>query len=249
MLHSATNELAVVGGSDKIRHDLLVDALRFYQGFLQQQPENDAVRYDLAVAYARVGEIHHRLGDEDDAEAATRRALSLLRELADQPRSDPKFRLALAQVLKDLSHVCLELSDHYERATELVEERVRLLKSLFAERPANPAVRRALAVAHTDTGTLLADVGRFDEAESHFQRSLKLWGQDSRRNHLGPQDVQALAATHHKLGSMLMAMSRVSGSRIPYVQGPEPADRDNIRQPGKSLATGARSTRLRPVAL
>lgn len=238
MMRSAAVDLANVGGSDMIRRDLLLDALDFYKGFLQQQPDNAAVQYDLGLAYARVGEIHHRLGQDQQAEIAIEQACGLLRELAYQPGTDPRFRLALAQVLQDLAHVCLELSGHFERALDLTRERVHLLKAFLVEHPDSRSVRRELSVAHTDWGLILVELQQLAEAESQFHEALDLWHQKTRDGHLEPADVQALAATHRALGKMLTSTARYEEARLHLGDASElqttlattgsPADRDQL---------------------
>ncbi len=208
MLHTAAHELAGVAKSDRIRHDLLEDALEFYQGFLQQQPDDDSVRRDLALGCMRVGEIHHRLGNNAESAIAFRNARELLVELAARPRSDPELRMDLATVLNELAHVYLEESELSNASEDLIERQIQLLDNLVAENGAEPRYRCELALAHADYGNLLVDMGRLQEAEGQFRQSLSIWEEEPRKVSMASRYAMGAAHTHHALGSLLLSTAR-----------------------------------------
>src|SRR5262249_49923555 len=47
---------------EKVRRDLLENALRFYQRFVNENSRDPGVRWETARAFQRVGQIHEKLG-------------------------------------------------------------------------------------------------------------------------------------------------------------------------------------------
>ena len=63
---------------EKFRKDLLQKAKEFYERFIREQFDAPVVRYDLGLAYHRLGEIHRELGDYSAAEDSLAKAIALL---------------------------------------------------------------------------------------------------------------------------------------------------------------------------
>src|SRR6266542_4242100 len=73
--------LARIPGMERVRREVLEEALQFFQGFLQQKGDEPAVRWEAARAYFRVGHIQNLLGRHRAAEQSYRRATELLGQL------------------------------------------------------------------------------------------------------------------------------------------------------------------------
>src|SRR5262249_55089865 len=58
MFTQAAEDLTNIPGTDQVRSDLLQEALKFYQGFLEENGSDPAVRYETARAWMRVGHIY-----------------------------------------------------------------------------------------------------------------------------------------------------------------------------------------------
>src|SRR5262249_21919857 len=65
---------------EKFRKDLLQKAKEFYERFIREQFDVPAVRYDLGLAYYRLGEIDRELGDYSAAEDSLTKSIALLDE-------------------------------------------------------------------------------------------------------------------------------------------------------------------------
>ena len=90
---------------EQIRRELLEDALKFYQGFIQQKSDDPIIRLETAYAYDRVANIHALLGDANKALKNRRQHHLLLQQLHHDYRADPKYRVLLAQSFLSLSRV------------------------------------------------------------------------------------------------------------------------------------------------
>ncbi|MEJ7640377.1 MAG: hypothetical protein WKF75_21020, partial [Singulisphaera sp.] len=93
----AEDRLAYVPQMEPIRHDLLLDALKFYQKFLEKQSDSRAIRQEAALAYRRAGFIHHPLGQSTQAEEAYLKAIAIMEELYASSSLEPVFRRHLAR--------------------------------------------------------------------------------------------------------------------------------------------------------
>jgi superkiller protein 3 len=85
----AEDKLAYVPQMETIRRDLLLDALKFYQKFLEKQSDDPVIRREAALAYRRVGRIHHHLSQHKDAERAYRNAFLMFDKLDASALADP----------------------------------------------------------------------------------------------------------------------------------------------------------------
>src|SRR5205814_8400419 len=77
----AEDKLLYVPQMEPIRRELLLDALKFYQKFLDKQSDDPVLRREAAHAHLRVGRIHHHLGQYQDAERAFRTAFAIFDKL------------------------------------------------------------------------------------------------------------------------------------------------------------------------
>ena len=70
--------LAYVPQMEPIRRELLLDALKFYQKFLDKQSDDPVIRREAALAHWRVGRIHSLFDQFDKAETSFRHAIETL---------------------------------------------------------------------------------------------------------------------------------------------------------------------------
>ena len=124
-----------------------------------------------ASAAFHVGEIRHKLGLHEEAEAAFRQAEDGFRALADGHPEFVRARLGLAGSLEQLGGILADTNEsgEAERAYRSAEE---LAARLVQDDPSDHRFRRALASIETGFGSLLASVGRQDEANAARCRAL-----------------------------------------------------------------------------
>ncbi len=77
---------------------LMERMLAFYDHLAEQAEDNRALRDRAAVANRRVGDIHQRLGNDDDADAAYAKAAAMYQQILDSDQPTPGASLELAKV-------------------------------------------------------------------------------------------------------------------------------------------------------
>jgi serine/threonine protein kinase/tetratricopeptide (TPR) repeat protein len=83
-----------------VRRDLLTGALRFYEGFLAEQPDDPALRLEAAHVRLRTAEVHALLGDHRGAGEEVGRALAAF---AAEPALDAAAQLEVARAKSRLA--------------------------------------------------------------------------------------------------------------------------------------------------
>ena len=201
-------DLAYSPRMEKVRRELLVDALELYQGFLKENGTNPTLRYEAALANIKVGEIHGVLSELDLAEEAWRQSIATLEKLSTQFPQVPEYRENLAYCFEELGETLARRGRHKEAINES-RAQVDLRQKLASDFPTVPDFRRKLALAHTDLGNRLMDLERLDEAEHHFRQARM------RREKLRadfpevPEDRKGLAHIHNGWGNLHLRTIRL----------------------------------------
>jgi tetratricopeptide (TPR) repeat protein len=153
--------LASDGALSDLQETFLSDALRFYEGFANEQSTNDDARMEAATACLRIGELRSQLLRRDEAEAALAKAVSLYDGLLEERSDDARVRHALARALKARAYNSVRRG-RIEEASLALNRAVEILRQLVAESPANDDFRFDLA----DVGIFdhFATWGKYDEA-------------------------------------------------------------------------------------
>ena len=135
LVQAANEKLPRVPRAERVRRDILEDALQFYDGLRNQRPRDPALRLDVAAAQVEAGQLLRDLGRLQAASEAFDVALRMLTEL----EGEAKLR---ARVL-------------HARAAALAEHG-RLLELLDRPQDAASAMRAALAAAKDCDASLRA---------------------------------------------------------------------------------------------
>jgi eukaryotic-like serine/threonine-protein kinase len=210
MFTRVAEDLAHTPRMEKVRRALLVDALEFYQGFLNEKSSDPVVRYETASAYMRVADIQAVLGRFSLAVEPWHHAVALLEKLAAQFPSMPEYQRDLALCHRELSHVYYNVRQQGGKSLEERRAEFRIREKLVAEFPTVPDYRRELARNHTEFGLTLEREGRSPiEAEDHLRKALNVWDEIRKDFPEVPEDRYGRANSHHWLGSLLMHAGRL----------------------------------------
>ena len=160
-----------------IRRALLEDALKFYQGFLQQQSTDPSIRAEAGMAYFRVGDISRFLyGDTARAKEPFVLAITLLKQAVVDFPAIPEYREKLGRSYNGLGY-CLrhagrpeEAEQEHRRALDQYEQLERLHISPSQDR----SCRQELAWTYLNLGTSLVNSKRFEQAEGAFRHVVTL---------------------------------------------------------------------------
>ena len=146
--------LANVPGMEKVREELLGQALEFYKRFLNKKKDNPFVRWQSARAFQRVGDLQAMLEKNEDARASYLQAQQLFVGLTQQFPDNPKYREDLAACHNNLGNLLQETND-LAGARQAYDEALKLRQQLAEEFPAVRAYRQERAAAFNNLGNLL----------------------------------------------------------------------------------------------
>ncbi|MGQ0635343.1 MAG: tetratricopeptide repeat protein [Planctomycetaceae bacterium] len=102
LTRAADEKLASVPGVEPVRKQLLNDALRFYERFLEQRDDDPELRFAVAQAWCRIGLIQGRMGYPFEGLPALQDAVRIGEELSGEYPDDPRYLTLLANAYKSI---------------------------------------------------------------------------------------------------------------------------------------------------
>ncbi|HZU36302.1 MAG TPA: tetratricopeptide repeat protein, partial [Gemmataceae bacterium] len=156
---------------EKFRRELVTSARQFYQRFIDEQFDVPSVRYDLALAYQRLADIDHELGDNAAAEQSSTQAVALLRDLADAQPDVPDYRRDLAASYMALGQVYVDLTN-WEKAEAAFEQAISIQEQQAATFPGVAEYSYALAKSYGASGHMHYKALHLDRATTRLQQAL-----------------------------------------------------------------------------
>jgi serine/threonine-protein kinase len=161
---------------ERLRRDVLEQALHFYQGFLAAAEKDPTVRSETARAYRRVGDIEDMLGDYKASEREYRSAINLLQELAAKDPQNADLRAELAAAKNQLG-IVLEATGRSREAQALLQDAIEIRSKLVTDFPAVAGYRRGLAGNLHNQGLFLQTGNRLKEADLAYGKAAHLFGE------------------------------------------------------------------------
>jgi serine/threonine-protein kinase len=180
----------------------LEKALASYEVFAAESGQTREVRESVADAHQRVGQIHLRLGQHEEAEAAYLRAKEFYARLSSDFPALPEYRKELARSSNNLG-ILLSETNRLEEAEVAYQDALVVLRQLAADFPAEPKYRQALAQSNNNLAILRRDRGRLKEAESAFRDALDSFRQLANDFPLEQHYGELLATCLMNLGLLL----------------------------------------------
>jgi serine/threonine protein kinase/tetratricopeptide (TPR) repeat protein len=214
----AEDRLLHIPQMEPIRRELLLEALKFYQKFLQKKSDDPEIRRGAALAYGRVGRIQRFLGQYAEAEKAYRSAIGMLEELGGQSKGEPALRARIGDLLRELAWTLNCLGKH-EEAVRNMRRAVAIAENLVEDYPDLPTYRTALVSARNQLADALA-ARQPEEAEQLFRGNLPLADDDTN-----------LEAIHRGLGNVFMTTQCFSEAEQAYRQALNYAERRAAESP------------------
>jgi serine/threonine protein kinase len=158
---------------EEVQREFLLKALRYYEDFAKERGTHPQVRFATALAYRRVGDIQHKLGDFTRSEPAYIEAIRLLSRLAGDRRFQSECPAALALCHHNLGELMAEIKRH-EEAERAFRRAVALREQLVEETPESSRMRYDLAASTTALGRVLHGRGDPQAAQQQYRRALNL---------------------------------------------------------------------------
>jgi eukaryotic-like serine/threonine-protein kinase len=212
------SEIEQTGPADphELRRQQLAAALKYFQGFLDQDHDDPAAQADLADAWYRVGLITQATGSQADAVWAFEAARALLEGLLERQPGHPEHARLLARVYRGLGVLRRTAGQSAEAATAF-EQALAVYRGLEAGGPAPPEDRRAVADLYAELGGLHAEARRDGEARRLFEQARALCDGLLREQPASAADRRLLARLCSYLGQ-LERDSRRPDKALPWFQ-------------------------------
>jgi tetratricopeptide (TPR) repeat protein/tRNA A-37 threonylcarbamoyl transferase component Bud32 len=196
---------------ERLRRDLLADALAFYQRFLRARGTDASVRAETARAQERVAAIQQMLGQPDQAEKAYRASLDLFRELPAPYAARPECRQDLATCYNNLGTLLVD-AGRYAAARTAYRQARDLRQKLADERPGNPEYLQDLSDSYDNLGAVEQKAKHLKQARRDYSRALELQQRLADQFPGRPAYRHRLARRHNNLGQVLGAIGQRSAA-------------------------------------
>jgi tetratricopeptide (TPR) repeat protein len=172
----ACDELEKVPGLQKLRKELLTNALEYNQDFMRRCGDDPGRRADVAQTAVRVGDISHRIGLRSEAARAYGQAATIYGQLAD---ADPKSETWRKELLSALYNRGIQQSAIGDQAgaLESVGRALPMAERLFQDDPTNVTNAHHLADVYMLFASIRSDRGQTDEALALYAQSRALFEQ------------------------------------------------------------------------
>ena len=171
MLTRVSEDLAGQPRMEKLRRDLLEEALAFHLGFLERSGDDPDVRIDAGNAHARVGEINEMLGRHAKAKRAYERVIAVFEALLQDSPRNTAYRRTLGAAWGGVGNALRE-TGRYEEAERAYERALSTLQEAPTE--ADPEYLHTVAAIHFDLALAL-HVSQRKDARGALMRAEKIW--------------------------------------------------------------------------
>jgi serine/threonine protein kinase/tetratricopeptide (TPR) repeat protein len=199
-------------------------------------PQDRSARHDLAVIHRRLGMLLWETGDIKGALENSRRALTVLHDLA-ATESDNAVNFDLAKASDTVGMVLQETGDaagaldHYRQSQQIYDR-------IMTADVENKDARRGLSVAYEHMGTLHLQTGDLDNALASNTRALTL-----REKLVADVPVNAdyrriLLVSYYNQGEILSAMGRSRDALQSYRQNQSAAEQLLVSDPNNEQYRG-----------
>jgi serine/threonine protein kinase len=211
---SESKELKV-RGLETLRKQLLQDANKFYQEFIERHGNEAALQSELGRAHVLSAKINKQMGLHTESEAHAREAHRIFQGLvAAQPDSLEfqrslawsQYRIALAQLG----------SGQKKQAESGYREVIALLEKLLARQPGDLELIETLAFCYNDLAILCNDSNRVGEAESSLRQTIELKEQLVSRRPQVAEYRDSLAISHVNLAAGFFDTGRLEAAESSY---------------------------------
>jgi serine/threonine protein kinase len=194
-------KLARVPQMEPVRRALLEKALKFYQAFLEEKSDDQAVMRETARAYGRAAAIHQMLGQHAKAEGMLKQGLILQDQLVERFPDVALYRADQASSHNALGNV-YRLSSRAPQAEAAHKRALEIREQIAREDPSNLESQSDVAKSYLNLAVIYAVTRRMEDAERGFKKALEIHEQLATQR---PDDAhyrEELAKAHTNLGSL-----------------------------------------------
>jgi serine/threonine-protein kinase len=200
------SRLTSVPEMDRVRQDLLQEALRHCQAFLRESDSPDPhIRRETGLAYQRTARIKSLLGEREQACEDLRQAVALQKQLVNEFGDQALYRQDLAKSHHNLGiygRNDTQAEEAYRQALDLKEQLVREEEQIAEH-------RASLAKTLVALGILYRRTNRTDSAEKTYRRAIELQERLTQEQPQESEHQDQLANTYYNLGILYRQTARL----------------------------------------
>lgn len=202
-------KLAAIPGAERVRRDLMLETLDYYQEFVRQSDSRTQVRSDIATTLNRVAILTEQIGTVDEALAAHSRARDVYAQLIQDEPDEPLHRKGLALCENNLG---LTLAGHGESEQAVVHysNAIQIQQKLVEEQSLTVQVQLDLALSFNNRGLMFRDLERYSDASEDFQQA-----RATLEDFTGTGNENATARRYH--GAVLNNLASLPSRVLPEV--------------------------------
>jgi serine/threonine protein kinase len=187
-------------GLQPLRKELLQSALRYYQGFVRENQDDPALRFELASATFRVGVITSEIESQDKGLNYLIEARNQFQGLVDSQPTNVDYQAGLGRCFLRIGFVLYGLGKHQE-AIASFQEGIAILEAILPQRADDNMLRANLAFGHHYLSLKQVELGRYEEGSQHSRRAIELRQDLVERNPSEARYRDDLALSIHNLSS------------------------------------------------
>lgn len=205
---------------EPLRKQLLQDALRYYEGFVEEHADDLELQAELAAAYLRMSSLQYHLGPEEDWLPACQKGLDVLEGLL-ATRPDVSELGSLRNGVAHFNAVSLWHVRRPDEALRTLERARSLLEQLVTAYPTVERFRQDLALMHMLIGVM--HEGEDDQVEfsRSYQQAANLWQDLIDANGSDPQCWSARAVSLVLLSTSLAVRGQAREAEAAFQQALE----------------------------
>jgi serine/threonine protein kinase/predicted Zn-dependent protease len=162
-------------GLQPLRKELLETALKYYQAFVEEHPEELAVRSELARAYFRVGSIQEEIATNAEAFQAYESSRGLWERLVNDQPGDSGFQQQLAECLRKIGRLQSTSLGQPGEGLQALQHAEALYEQLSLTEPKNVEFQSGLARTFEDLARWSSDRVQGSEELQFHRRALEKW--------------------------------------------------------------------------
>jgi tetratricopeptide (TPR) repeat protein len=166
---------------EDFRRQLLDKAKVFYHNFTQQNPVDEHLRSEIAMAHSRLGDIQRLLQVNEDAIREYNEAIAEFGKLAQEHPNNPEYQRDIAYAHNWLGETLRTWLESPQKPTQYTaadakkeyDTAISIQQKLHQNFPTNPVYQQELARSYYNRGILLYD-GNSPDAETYFLQASAL---------------------------------------------------------------------------
>jgi tetratricopeptide (TPR) repeat protein len=194
---------------EPLRRKLLEDALRFYQGFVEEHRNDPGLRAELAASYFRIGVLSHELGPDEDWLPPFQKCVALVEELLPESADASAFPGLRDGIYRMRAAGSLHVRQP-EEALRTLQKACGLWQELARRDPTAPGFRNDLAIFHQVIGFMFEYAGLVAESLRSYEQAVPLWRQLTQEHPQVAHYRAALATSLTGMSQSLTLLGRVA---------------------------------------